>query len=74
MNRSKNLKKYNLVGINGNAFNIMAYVTHAMRQEGKCREAISQYTDNTTSGDYENLLRVSQIILNELNSKYEETT
>lgn len=40
-------RKYNLVGIDGNAFSVMGYVRNAMRAEGFSREEIEAYTTRT---------------------------
>ena len=60
--------KYTLEGLDGNAFCIMAYVNEAMRKEGKPPKERNAYTKEVTTGDYDNLLAVSQSVLNELNS------
>lgn len=62
-------QKYNLVGINGNAFSIMGYVTKAMRKEGKLEEEINAYREEAMSSDYNNLLCESMDIIDELNNK-----
>ena len=36
-------KKYDLVGVDGNAYSIMGYVTRAMRMEGRTKEDIEAY-------------------------------
>lgn len=64
--------KYNLVGINGNAFCIIGYVTRAMREEKCSEKEIYNYNKRATSGDYNNLLVESIKIIDELNSKYED--
>ena len=62
-------KKYSLVGVDGNAFAVMGYVTRCMR-ECKCtREEIDEYRDNAMSGDYNNLLCVSMNMINRLNGR-----
>jgi hypothetical protein len=43
-------------GPDGNAFSIMATVSKALRNAGASKEEISQYTMDSMSGDYENLL------------------
>lgn len=48
-----------LVGHDGNAFAIMGKVSKALRRAGVSQEEIKQYTDEATSGDYDNLLRVT---------------
>lgn len=53
--------KYNLkVKIrDGNAFGIMGQVSEALRKAGATKEERDQYIAEATSGDYDNLLRVS---------------
>ncbi len=52
-------RKYKLVGINGNAFYIMGYVRNALRESGH-RDKIDEYIKKAMSGNYTNLLAVSQ--------------
>ena len=47
----------NLVGEDGNAFAIMGHVSRAMRRAKVPTSAIKEFTDEATSGDYDNLLR-----------------
>ena len=56
--------KIDLVGQDGNAFAIMGRVTQAMQRGGCTKEEIKQYTDQATSGDYDNLLRVTMETVN----------
>lgn len=58
---------YSLVGIDGNAFSVMAYVRNAMKKEGHSKESVKQYIENATSGDYDNLLVESMRVINNLN-------
>jgi hypothetical protein len=57
------MPKYNvevqLSGHDGNAFAIMASVRQALKNAGASAEDISQYSQESMSGDYENLLRVA---------------
>ncbi len=48
-----------LSGNDGNAFAIMAQVNKALRNAGASPEEISQYQQESMSGDYDNLLRVA---------------
>lgn len=48
-----------LTGKDGNAFAILARVGDAMRKGGVSRAEISNYRKEATSGDYNNLLRVT---------------
>ena len=49
----------NLIGQNGNAFNIMGLVKQALRRAGADKEYIDQYLSEATSGNYDHLLAVS---------------
>jgi hypothetical protein len=49
----------NLTESDGNAFAIMGQVTRALRRAGCSQEHIAAYQREATSGDYDNLLRVS---------------
>jgi hypothetical protein len=57
------MAKYNvevqLSGNDGNAFAIMAQVKHALKRAGATPEELSQYQEESMSGDYDNLLRVA---------------
>lgn len=63
---------YDLVGINGNAYSIMGYVSSAMKREGKSQEEIDVYYKDATSSDYTHLICVSMEIIDKLNEKYED--
>jgi len=52
-------KKYNLVGIDGNAYSVMGYVTNAMREQGFSKAERDEYLKKAMSSDYNNLLCVS---------------
>ena len=47
---------YSLVGVDGNAFSVMSYVTKCMKKEAFTRFAIEQYQKRCTSGDYTHLI------------------
>ena len=51
--------KVKLVGEDGNAFSIMGRVVKAMRKAKCSDEDIKAYRTAATSGDYNNLLRVT---------------
>lgn len=51
--------KVKLTGTDGNAFAIMGKVTEALRKHGISEEEINIYTDESMSGDYDNLLRTA---------------
>ena len=61
--------KYSLVGIDGNAFSVMGYVSQCMRKEHMSREEIENYRKDAMSGDYNNLLVVSQEMIDFLNEQ-----
>lgn len=63
---SKN-KLYSLIGVDGNAYSVMAYVSDAMEAEGKSKSDIDEYYKKAQSGDYKNLLSVSMSMCAELN-------
>ena len=48
-----------LTGEDGNAFAIMGAVQKALRKHGVSKEEIDQYYAESTSGDYDNLLRTA---------------
>jgi len=48
-----------LVGEDGNAWSIMGRVSKALRNAGADKEYIDEYTKKSTSGDYDNLLRIA---------------
>lgn len=48
-----------LSGYDGNAYTIMGRVSAALRRAGVSAEEIEQYTEESTSGDYDNLLRTA---------------
>ena len=61
------MKKYSLIGVDGNAFSVMAYVSSAMKKEGHGKEQIDDYFKSVTSGDYDNLIVKSLDVINLLN-------
>ena len=61
--------EYSLIGINGNAYSVMGYVSSCMRKEGKSAEEIISYTTEAKSSDYDNLLRVSADVIDTLNKE-----
>lgn len=46
--------------VDGNAFSIMGAVTRAMKKHGVSNDEINQYRKEATSGDYSNLLAVTE--------------
>lgn len=65
-------KKYTLVGVDGNAYAVMAYVRNAMQKEGKSNEEINNYLKDAQSDDYHHLIAVSVEMCAKLNRKDEE--
>jgi hypothetical protein len=51
--------KYDLVGIDGNAFAVMSYVLKAMIECGCNKVDQAIHVENVKSGDYDHLLAVS---------------
>jgi len=45
--------------IDGNAYSVMGVVARTLREAGCGPEVIAEYRAKATSGDYDNLLRVS---------------
>lgn len=48
-----------LTAYSGNAFVIMSEVTQALRKGGVSKDEINEYTKESMSGDYDNLLRTA---------------
>lgn len=61
------MEKFDFVGIDGNAFCIMAYVTDAMKKCGLAKELRDAYFKDATSSDYNHLLAVSMQMIDECN-------
>ena len=61
------MKAYTLVGVNGNAFAIMAYVKDAMDDAKMSKEDIGAYIKDATSSDYNHLLMVSCEMIDKVN-------
>lgn len=60
---------YSLVGVDGNAFSVIGFVSKIMKKEHYSKAEIGEYQNRAMSGDYDNLLSVSTEILNEINNK-----
>jgi len=60
-------EKYCLVGVDGNAYSIMSYVTKAMKECEKSKEDIKKYQEDAMSSDYNHLICVSQEMIDSLN-------
>lgn len=65
--------KYDLVGVDGNAFAIMDYVLKAMKECKMSKEEQSDYQNKAMSGDYNNLLAVSIEMIDKCNAITEES-
>ena len=59
--------KYDLVGVDGNAFAVMAYVLKAMKECKMSKKEQSDYQTKAMSGDYDNLLAVSVEMIDKCN-------
>ena len=59
--------KYDLVGINGNAWCVMAYVDKAMFEQGFTKAERMDYQKRAMSGDYDNLLCESVQMIDKCN-------
>lgn len=60
-------KKFSLVGVDGNAFNVMAYVKTAMREAGFSKKERSEYVEDCMRGDYDRLLIISDEMIDRCN-------
>lgn len=64
--------KYDLVGIDGNAFSIMGYVITAMRECKFSKDDRDDYIKKATSSDYDHLVCVSMKALDKCNDIADE--
>ena len=53
-----------LSGKDGNAYSIMGRVSDALRKNGADKKFITKYFQESTAGDYDNLLRVAMRYVN----------
>lgn len=53
------MEKYTLVGVDGNAFCVLGYVSQAMKDCGYSTQEVNDYIDDATSSNYSHLLSVS---------------
>ena len=51
------MAKYDLVGVDGNAFMVMGYTARALKNEG-LKDDVPEMQSKATSGDYNNLICV----------------
>ena len=63
------MEKYSLVGIDGNAYSVMGYVTKAMKEVGFSKEEQDKYLTDAKSSDYDHLLAVSIGMIDQCNDK-----
>jgi hypothetical protein len=61
--------KYDLVGIDGNAFAIIGYTSRAMKETGFTYDEIADYKRSAMKSDYDNLLYVSAQKIDEANER-----
>ena len=54
----------NIVGIDGNAFSLIAYTTKCLRQARWSRQDIQAFQKIATSGDYYNVINSCASVLN----------
>lgn len=64
--------KYDLVGVDGNAFSVMGYVLHAMRDCKMSRDAQEAYKKDAMSSDYDHLINVSIEMVDKCNRAYKK--
>ena len=63
------MKKYDLCGVDGNAYSVMGYVTRAVRKEGRSQIEINSYLKDAQSADYDHLLATSVVMIDTLNEE-----
>lgn len=63
------MKPYDLVGVDGNAFSVMGYVSKAMRHSGFTPKERDEYLADAQSSDYNHLLYVSVQMVEKVNEK-----
>ena len=61
--------KYFLVGVDGNAIDVMGYVSLAMQETGFTKDEINSYRKEAMSGDYDHLLAVSVEMVDKCNER-----
>ena len=63
--------KYTLVGVDGNAFAVMAYTKKALKETG-LKSEVKKMMQEATSGDYSKLLSVCQKYIEMANAEYKK--
>lgn len=66
------MAKYDLVGVDGNAFCVMGYTAQALKREG-LSNLVKEMQDKAMSGDYNNLLVVCMEYIGKANEAAGET-
>ncbi len=61
------MEAFTLVGVDGNAFSVMAYVSKAMKTANYTKQEIENYRKLCMSGDYNHLLALSMEWLDKCN-------
>ena len=64
------MSKYDLEGVDGNAFAIMGYVANALRREG-LGSLKAEFYENAQAGDYDNLVAVAMEYVDKANEAAE---
>ncbi len=64
------MARYDLVGVDGNAFSVMGYTSRALKQTGH-RDLVDQMHKEAMSGDYNNLLCVCMKYMDIANDSYD---
>lgn len=62
------MAKYDLVGVDGNAYSIMGYTAKALKREG-LGNLVEQMHTEATAGDYDNLIAVCSNYIDIANEK-----
>lgn len=65
-------KEYSLVGVDGNVFAVMGYVSRAMRREGFSSEEIDAYYERAKSSDYDNAIYQSVVMIDKVNERLKD--
>lgn len=60
-------RKYSLVGVDGNAYSLMAYTANAMKREGYSQDDVKAMYELAKSGDYNNLICVCDSFIQQCN-------
>lgn len=63
------MKQFTLVGVDSNAFSVLAYVSKAMKKAGFTKSEIANYTKKATIGSYDLLIVESMDMLDECNQR-----